>query len=80
LELIDFLVSYLADNGGGDSPNGAVGDQGASILNSYITDTKTMLSNLSLSVPVGTADAGAYFNTEVLENVDFAVRSLAFRL
>jgi len=29
-----------------------------------------------MSVPVGTADAGAYFNTEVLENVDFAMSNV----
>lgn len=35
---------------------------------------KSQISNLGLSVPVGTSDAGAYFNNEVLANVDFAVR------
>lgn len=36
-----------------------------------------MLKGLSLSktIPVGTSDAGSYFNTQVLEAVDYGVSS-----
>ena len=66
--------SYIGAHGGGDDPNSAVGDAGAALLNANITDMKNQISNLGLTIPVGTSDAGAYFNNEVLENVDFAVR------
>lgn len=36
-----------------------------------VNDTKTMLSNMSISLPVGNADAGSYFNDLVLEDVDY---------
>jgi hypothetical protein len=38
-----------------------------------------MLSGLSLSktIPVGTADAGSYFNNMVLQAVDYGVRLMA---
>lgn len=35
---------------------------------------KAQISNLGYSIPVGTSDAGSYFNNEVLANVDYAVR------
>ena len=34
--------------------------------------------NLSNTIPVGTADAGAYFNNEVLASVDYGVRQLIY--
>lgn len=48
---------------------------GAALLIADIADTRDMLSGLSLSktVPVGTSDAGSYFNTKVLEAVDYGV-------
>lgn len=67
--------SYLDANNEGDTPNDAVGNQGAAILISYINDTRSMLAAMNLgSMPVGTADAGSYFNTEVLQVVDYGVR------
>jgi hypothetical protein len=40
-----------------------------------ISDTISTLNSLNLSkqIPVGTSDAGAYFNTLVLEAVDYGV-------
>ena len=44
------------------------------MLITNITDTKQMLSDMSINLPVGTSDAGAYFNNEVLQAVDYGVR------
>ena len=67
--------SYLNAHNGGSDPNGAVGNQGADLLIVNITDTRNMLKQLGLSIPVGNSDAGSYFNTKVLEAVDYGVRS-----
>lgn len=54
--------------------NTAIGNAGAELLIQNITDTRNMLSDLGMSIPVGTSDAGAYFNDEVLAAVDYGVR------
>jgi len=74
----EFMLNYLNDNGGGSDPNSAVGNQGAAILIADIQDTRSMLNNLSLSTtpPVGTSDAGAYFNTRILEAVDYGMANV----
>jgi len=77
--LIAFLTdpasphSYLTNNGGGEDPNGTVGNKGADQLIVNITDTRNLLKSLGLSVPVGNSDAGSYFNTKVLQAVDYGV-------
>ncbi|KAE9402884.1 glycoside hydrolase [Gymnopus androsaceus JB14] len=71
----EFILDYLDDNGGTD-PNSAVGNQGAEILLGFINDTKTMLSNMSVSLPIGNADAGAYFNDLVLGDVDYGMANV----
>lgn len=70
-------LSYLNDNNGGADANSGVGNAGAKILIADIQDTRDMLKGLSLSktIPVGTSDAGSYFNTQVLEAVDYGVSS-----
>ena len=72
----EFMLNYLTDNGGGDSPNGDVGNAGAQLLIPNITDTRSMIEGLNLgkTIQVGTADAGSFFNNEVLEQVDYGVR------
>ncbi|KZT02272.1 glycoside hydrolase family 17 protein [Laetiporus sulphureus 93-53] len=72
----EFILDYLGANDGGDDANDAVGDQGAQLLISNITDMKTQIQSLGYSIPVGTSDAGAYFNTEVLEAVDFGLSNV----
>ncbi len=68
------MHSYLNENGATD-PNSAVGNAGAALLISNITDTRNVLSSNGFgSVPVGTSDAGAYFNTEVMNAIDYGVR------
>lgn len=71
------ILSYLDDNGATD-PNSDVGNQGATILIADIQDTNTTLQGLSLPtvIPVGTADAGSYFNTEVLEAVNYGMSNV----
>ena len=66
--------SYLTNNNGGDDPNGTVGNKGADQLIVNITDTRNLLKSLGISVPVGNSDAGSYFNTKVLQAVDYGVR------
>lgn len=40
----------------------------------WISDTRSMLSSMGLSnILVGNADAGSYFNNEVLSAVDYGV-------
>lgn len=70
-----FIGSYLTENGAGDDPNGPVGAAGASLLIPNITDTRSTLAGLSLpkTLHVGTADAGSFFNNQVLEAVDYGV-------
>lgn len=70
------IYSYVSAASQSD-PNGPAGDAGAALLVPNITDTRTQLNNMGLSktIPVGNADAGAYFNNEVLAAVDYGVRS-----
>jgi hypothetical protein len=70
-----FESSYLNANGGTD-PNGAVGQKGAQILIPFITDMINTLKSMNLPkhIPVGNSDAGSYFNTQVLQAVEYGVR------
>jgi len=75
----EFMLNYLSDNANTQAdPNGAIGNQGAAILIADIQDTRSMLKDLSLStnLPVGTSDAGSYFNTLVLEAVDYGMANV----
>ncbi|KAG6900789.1 hypothetical protein C0993_000108 [Termitomyces sp. T159_Od127] len=66
----EFMLNYLTANGGAQTPpNSPVGDTGADILIANIKDTRDMLSSMGVSLAVGTADAGSYFNTKVLESM-----------
>ncbi|TEB26994.1 glycoside hydrolase [Coprinellus micaceus] len=71
------IPSYLNANGATDA-NSATGDTGAALLIANIDDTRQMLADLSLSktLPVGTSDAGSYFNTKVLEAVDYGMANV----
>jgi hypothetical protein len=53
---------------------------GAALLLTNITDTINMLSGMGLSIPVGNADAGSYFNTHILEAVSYGVSLGIFAL
>jgi len=73
----EFMLNYLGSNGGSD-PNSAVGNVGAQLLITNITDTRNQLKalNLKKTIPVGTADAGSYFNTQVLQAVDYGMANV----
>jgi exo-beta-1,3-glucanase (GH17 family) len=73
----EFILNYVNSNGGTSSAdaNGAIGNSGASVLLPNITDMRSQLQSLSLSktLQVGNAEAGAYFNNEILQAVDYGV-------
>ena len=73
--MILFGSSYLDANGGTD-PNGAVGQQGAQILIPLIQDMSNTIKSMNLNkhIPVGNSDAGSYFNTQVLDAIEYGVR------
>ncbi|KAL0949275.1 hypothetical protein HGRIS_009353 [Hohenbuehelia grisea] len=73
----EFMLNYLGANSATD-PNGPVGAQGAAILKADIQDTRDMLASLSLpkTIPVGTSDAGSFFNTEILSSVDYGLSNV----
>ncbi|KAJ7167457.1 glycoside hydrolase [Mycena filopes] len=73
----EYILDYLGDNGGtAQDPNGPVGNAGAALLLPNITDTITMISGMGLNIPVGNADAGSYFNTEVLQAVSYGMANV----
>jgi len=72
----EFILDYLTDNGGGDDPNGPVGAQGASLLIANITDARQTFGAINSTLPIGTADAGSYFNTMVLQSVDYGMSNV----
>jgi exo-beta-1,3-glucanase (GH17 family) len=75
----EFMLNYLDANGGTSADaNGAIGNQGAALLKADIDDTRSMISAMSLSkhIPIGTADAGAFFNTLVLEDVEYGMSNV----
>ncbi|KAE9406777.1 glycoside hydrolase [Gymnopus androsaceus JB14] len=71
----EFILDYLNANSATD-PNSATGNAGAAILTAFINDTKTMLSDMSVSLKIGNADAGSYFNDLVLEDVDYGMANV----
>lgn len=46
---------------------------GASILKAYIQDTRNMLTDMGVNIPVGNSDAGSFFSREILSSVDYGV-------
>jgi len=73
----EFMLNYLNANGATD-PNGSVGKTGAQILISNIQDMISTLKSLNLKkhIPVGNSDAGSYFNTQVLEAVEYGMANV----
>ncbi|EPQ52588.1 glycoside hydrolase family 17 protein [Gloeophyllum trabeum ATCC 11539] len=71
----EFMLNYLNANGASD-PNSAVGNQGAALLKADIDDTKQMLKDMNVNLQVGNAEAGSYFNTLVLEDVDYGMSNV----
>ncbi|CAE6448694.1 hypothetical protein RSOLAG1IB_09170 [Rhizoctonia solani AG-1 IB] len=63
---------------GETTATGTAGLAAAANLANKIQDTRTMLSGMSLSktLPVGTSDAGAYFNTPLLQAIDYGLANV----
>ncbi|KAF9506889.1 glycoside hydrolase family 17 protein [Hydnum rufescens UP504] len=63
---------------GSQNPNDTTGIAAAEFLKDKISDVRSTLSNMSFSktIPVGYADAGSYFNTDILEAVDYAMANV----
>ncbi|CAL1717012.1 unnamed protein product [Somion occarium] len=73
----EYMLNFLTGQGAED-PNSAIGNAGAQLLIPNITDTRNALTALSLdkTIPVGTADAGSFFNNEVLAAVDYGMSNV----
>ncbi|KAF8340607.1 glycoside hydrolase superfamily [Cantharellus anzutake] len=71
------VILNACTQAGQTNPNDTAGIQAAELLKTKVTDIKSMLSGISLSkIPVGTADAGSYFNTDILGAVDYAMANI----
>lgn len=75
---VPILLSSYLNAAGASDPESAAGIAGAAILQKYITDTRTMISDMKLpkTIQVGTSDAGSYFNKEVLSSVDYGMANV----
>jgi exo-beta-1,3-glucanase (GH17 family) len=66
----EFMFKYIARHNSA-SGNDTVGPAASTILKAKIADIRQMLTSMSITVPVGTADAAIYFNSDLLSAVDF---------
>ncbi|KIY69725.1 glycoside hydrolase family 17 protein [Cylindrobasidium torrendii FP15055 ss-10] len=57
-------------------PNGSAGNAAGAKLVEYIADTRSMLKELNMDIPVGNSDAGSFFNDKVLEAVDYGLSNV----
>ncbi|KAL1739825.1 glycoside hydrolase family 17 protein, partial [Schizophyllum fasciatum] len=71
----EFMLNYV-ESQGTDDVTGTVGTTAAEMLVANITDTRSMLSDIGVSLSVGTADAGAYFNEKLLSKVDYGMANV----
>jgi exo-beta-1,3-glucanase (GH17 family) len=73
----EFILDYITEAGSND-PNGVAGNAAAAMLIPWIQDTRNMISSLNLgkTILVGNSDAGSYFNTKVLEAVDYGMSNV----
>ncbi|KIY64983.1 glycoside hydrolase family 17 protein [Cylindrobasidium torrendii FP15055 ss-10] len=72
----EYILNYMTSASATDV-NGAAANKGAEALIANINDTRSMLSDMSITnVPVGNADAGAYFNNLVLESIDYGMANV----
>jgi len=69
------MLNAVGDNG---DPTGAAGIKAATYLDSRISDFRSTLKsmNLAKTIPVGVADAGSYFNVQLLSAVDYAMANI----
>ncbi|KZV65562.1 glycoside hydrolase family 17 protein [Peniophora sp. CONT] len=75
----EFVLDYLGEQDSSatsSDANGALGNAAAAILLPNITDTISQLKSAGYDIQVGNAEAGAYFNNEILEAVDFGMSNV----
>jgi len=72
----EFMLNYLTAHGGGSNVNGTAGLAASALLKAKITDIRQMLQGMSITLPVGTSDAGAYFNNDLLGAVDYGMSNV----
>jgi len=71
----EFMLNYITENKATNA-NGTVGLAASAVLKTRIADIRQMLTSMSITLPVGTADAGSYFNNDLLGAVDFGCARL----
>lgn len=73
----EFMLNWVTEHNTQD-PNSDIGKQGSAILLATIQDTKSMLEGMGLKkhIPVGNSDAGSYFSTEILQNVEYGLSNV----
>ncbi|KDQ19326.1 glycoside hydrolase family 17 protein [Botryobasidium botryosum FD-172 SS1] len=71
----EYMLNAVGDAG---SATGAAGVTAAAYLKTRIDDFRATLKALNLpkTIPVGTADAGSYFNTQLLSAVDYGMANI----
>jgi len=73
----EFMLNYVTGRNSLDA-NGPVGIAGAAVLKPDIDDTIEMLRGMNLDkhIPVGNSDAGSFFNTQILESVEYGLSNV----
>ncbi|KDQ19321.1 glycoside hydrolase family 17 protein [Botryobasidium botryosum FD-172 SS1] len=71
----EFMLNAVGDNG---DATGAAGIKAATYLDNKIADFRSTLKsmNLAKTIPVGVADAGSYFNLQLLSAVDYGMANI----
>jgi exo-beta-1,3-glucanase (GH17 family) len=73
----EFLLNYLRAHNA-TNPNSAIASPAVDMMRYNIQDTRVSLAGLNLPkvVPVGTAEAGSFFNKEILGMVDYGMSNV----
>ncbi|CAA7259638.1 unnamed protein product [Cyclocybe aegerita] len=73
----EFMLNYVTGRSSNDA-NSAIGNEGAAILKANIEDTKKMIADMNLdkTIPVGNSDAGSFFNTQIMEAMDYGLSNV----
>ena len=66
----EVMLNYMLDHKATDM-NGTDALAASALLKGNFTDIRQMLTSINVKLPIGTADAASYFNTDLLSAVDF---------
>ena len=66
----EFMLNYATTHNA-TSANSTVGLAASAILKAKIADIRQMLTSMNITLPVGTSEAGSFFNVDLLGAVDF---------